>query len=377
MSNRYTNKNRRKKGRTEKSRNSKNLLKKLFHDDSSTLDKNIKILIGGNGDTNTDTNTNKKPTKFDSMFLGYEEGISVDTRGSFEKLREYVGDSFEKFTTITQGLISRKVLDTAGYENKTSEEVANELKNDTKKLEEINNYLQTKNGKEMINELKELSNTATGVISESIEKIPETFTGSIKKMGDAGLKVGIGLATEVPIIAPIIGMSNMIKGTEEAIEATADAVKKVAEITGDTAEEIKKPINEIENKIDEISEKASNINVEIPDVKIPDVKIPDVKIPDVKIPDVKISDVEIPKIEIPKVELPEVEIPKVELPDVEMQKNNLEKQTSSVNEQFGGGSDINKFINLIQHGGKKIRKRVNSTRHAFKNISKNISKKQR
>ena len=60
-----------------------------------------------------------------------------------------------------------------------------------------------------------------------------------------------------------------------------------------------------------------------------------------------------------------------------MQKNNLEKQTSSVNEQFGGGSDINKFINLIQHGGKKIRKRVNSTRHAFKNISKNISKKQR
>jgi hypothetical protein len=355
MSNRYTNKNRRKKGRTEKSRNSKNLFKKIFHDDSSILDKNIKILIGGNEDTNT--NTNEKPTKFDVMFLGYEEGIPIDTRGSFEKLREYVGDSFEKITTTTQGLISRKVLDTAGYENKTPEEVANELKNDTKKLEEINNYLQTKDGKEMINEIKELSNTATGVISESIEKIPETFEGSMKKMGNAGLKVGVGLATEVPIIAPIIGMSNMIKGTEEAIEATADAVKKVAEITGDTAEEIKKPINEIENKIDEISEKASNVDIKMPEVEIPEV--------------------EIPEVEIPEVEIPEVEIPEVEIPEVKMQKNNLEKQTSSVNEQLGGGSDINKFINLIQHGGKKIRKRVNSTRHAFKNISKNISKKQR
>lgn len=331
MSNRYTNKNRRKKGRTEKSRNSKKLLKKLFHDDSSTFDKNIKILIGGNGDTNT----NKKPTKFDTMFLGYEEGISVDTRGSFEKLREYVGDSFEKFTTITQGLISRKVLDTAGYENKTPEEVANELKNDTKKLEEINNYLQTEDGKEMINEIKDLSNTATDVISESIEKIPETFTGSIKKMGDAGLKVGVGLATEVPIIAPIIGISNMIEGTEEAIEATADAVKKVAEITGDTAEEIKKPINEIENKIDEISNKIENTQ--------------------------KISQIPTDKSQMNETLMNET-----------LMNNKLLLNEKNIQH---GGSDMTKFHNVLQNGGKKLRKRINNTRYAFKNVSKNITKK--
>ena len=318
-----------------------------FIDDSdSLLEENIQILIGG-GDDNF-----IEPSELDKNLFGYEK--PVDTQGPIGKFIDSVGDSIENVEEVAENVISvgkvavlKKLSDVAGYEGKTSDEVINEIKNDAESIKKINNYFKTKNGEETLENIQDLSDTATGVITKSFEKIPETLTDSMEKIGHAGLKVGVGLATEVPIIAPIIGISNMIKGTEEAIEASADAVKKVAEITGDTAKEIKKPINEIENKIDEISTKIENIqqNSQIP---IDELQIP-------------IDELQIP--------IDESQMNKSQMNDYQIDESQIK-----TNVQLGG-SNINKFHNVLQHGGKKLRKRINNTRHAFKNISKNITKK--
>jgi methyl-accepting chemotaxis protein len=332
MSNKYTNKNRSKRGKTEKLRNGKKILKKMVRNDNSALlNENIQILIGGNK-----TNSNiVRPTKFD-MLLGYED-VPIDTTSSFEKLRHTVGDSFEKlkntigdsienFTAVIQGLIARKILSSAGYENKTPQEVANELKNDSKTLEQINHYLQTNDGKEMINEIKKLSKTTSDIISESLEEIPNKLDGTMNKLSEEGVKAATNAVAEIP--GPNVVVSTLRLG-ENAINATDEMVKasgQIAELAGDTAEEIKKPIDEIENKINEISKKASELsNAEVPNAQVPN--------------------------------------------------TTLEKETQLITNQRGGDTDINKFIHLIQHGGRKLRKRINSTRHSFKNVSKNVTQK--
>jgi methyl-accepting chemotaxis protein len=337
MTNKCTNKNRSKKCKTEKLRNGKKILKKIIrNDNSASLNENIKILIGGD-----DNSTIVRPTKLD-MLLGYKD-VPIDTTGPFEKLKNTVGDSFEKlkniigdsigsFTALIQGLIARKILSSAGYENKTPQEVANELKNDSKTLEQINHYLQTEDGKEMIKEIKELSKTASDVISESFEEIPDKLDDTMNKLSEEGVKAATNAVAEIP--GPNVVISTLRLG-ENAVNATDEIVKasgQIAELAGDTAEKIKKPIDEIENKIDEISEKASELSV---------------------------TNVEVPKVEVP--------IP----------NTTLEKETQLVNNQSGGSSDINKFIHSIQHGGRKLRKRINTTRHLFKNISKNVTQKKR
>lgn len=288
--------------------------------DNSVLEENIQILIGGD-------NNFVEPSELDKALFGYK-GL-VDTQGPVDKFIDSVEGSIDNVKEVAENVVSvgkvavlNKMSNIAGYEAKTPEEVMDEIKNDAESIKKINNYFKTEDGDKTLEDIQDLSNTATGIITKSFEKIPEKLTDTMEKIGDAGLKVGVGVATEVPIIAPIVGMSNMIKGTEEAIEATADAVKKVAEITEDTAEEIKKPINEIENKIDEISTKIEN----------------------------------------------------TQIPTVQHQIDESQMKINEKNIQYGG-SDMNKFYNLLQNGGKKLRKRINNTRHAFKNISRNITKK--
>ena len=289
--------------------------------DNSALEENIQILIGGD-------NNFVEPSELDKKLFGYKD--PVDTQGPVDKFIDSVEDSIDNVKEVAENVVSvgkvavlNKMSNIAGYEGKTPEEVMDEIKNDAESIKKINNYFKTEDGDKTLEDIQDLSNTATGIITKSFEKIPEKLTDTMEKIGDAGLKVGVGVATEVPIIAPIVGMSNMIKGTEEAIEATADAVKKVAEITEDTAEEIKKPINEIENKIDEISTKIEN----------------------------------------------------TQIPTVQHQIDESQMKTNEKNVQYGGGSDMNKFHNLLQNGGKKLKKRINNTRNAFKNISRNITKK--
>lgn len=322
------------KSKTMKSnKKNKKLLKKMNTNDS-ILEENIQILIGGGN------NNFIEPSELDKKIFGYEG--PVDTKGPIGKLIDSVEDSIKNVEEVAENVISvgkvavlKKLSDVAGYEGKTSDEVIDEIKNDAESIKQFNNYLKTENGKETLEDIQDLSNTATGIITKSIDKIPETLTDSMEKMGDAGLKVGVGIANEVPIIAPIIGLSNMIKGTEEAIEASADAVKKVAEITGDTAEEIKKPINEIENKIDEISNKIENTQ--------------------------KISQIPTDKSQMNETLMNET-----------LMNNKLLLNEKNIQH---GGSDMTKFHNVLQNGGKKLRKRINNTRYAFKNVSKNITKK--
>ena len=308
--------------------------------DNSVLEENIQILIGGD-------NNFVEPSELDKKLFGYK-GL-VDTQGPVEKFIDSVEDSIDDVKEVAENIVSvgkvavlNKMSNIAGYEGKTPDEVMNEIKNDAESIKKINNYFKTENGEKTLEDIQDLSNTATGIITKSFEKIPEKLTDSMKKIGDAGLKVGVGVVTEAPIIAPIVGMSNMIKGTEEAIEATADAVKKVAEITEDSAEEIKKPINEIENKIDEISTKIEN--TQIPTIQH-----------------------QMDKSLMDKSQIDKSQIDKSQIDKSQMKPNEKNIQL--------GGSDMTKFHNLLQNGGKKLKKRINNTRHAFKNISRNITKK--
>ena len=286
--------------------------------DADLLEENIQILIGGGEQL-------VNPSKFDEFVFGYDK--PVDTRGFIQKTIDGVKEVTDTAVSLGTAVASKAALKTIGYNGKTPEEVSEEIKNDVEAIKKINETLST--DKEAVQEIQNLANTATGIIGKSLEKIPEQTQEPMEKLGESALKIGVGLATEVPVIAPIIGMSNMVEGAQDAFKATTNAVTNVANLTSDVAQDIKKPIDDIRDKIDEISD-ISNL----PEID----KIPEI--------DKNIDD------EIPKL---------VKIPD----ENNVQV----------GGSDINKFYNVIQHGGKKLKKRINATRHAFKNISKNITKK--
>jgi len=319
----------------QKSKNkNKKLLKKMMNNNSeiddfildngdNIIDENIQILVGGNPIV--------EPSKFDKLIFGYDDK-PVDTEGPVDKIMNNVKEVVNEVEEVAENVISvgkvialKKATDMAGYEGKTPEEITNEIRKDAEQIKQINDYLETEDGKESVEDIKKTLKTATSVITDSVGELPNQLNDSMEKLGKAGVKVGVGLATEVPFIAPAVGLSNMIEGTEKAIGATANAVEKVANITANTAEEIKKPINDIQNKISEISDKvddATNIGETI---------------------DNKMNE------EIPKL----VKIPN----DNDM--------------QVGGG------LNVFQYGGKKLRKRINATRHAFKNVSKNVTLKRK
>lgn len=305
-------------------------------DDVDLLEENILMAVGGDNIVRPSDNI-VRPSELDKNLFGYKE--PVDTQGPIGKFIDSVEDSIDDVKEVAENVVSvgkvaflKKLSDVAGYEGKTSDEVMNEIKNDAESIEKINNYFKSKEGEETLEDIQDLSNTATGVIAKSFEKIPETLTDSMEKMGDAGLKITKGLATEVPIVAPIIGASDAVKGTEDAIIASADALKKVANLTGDTAEEIKKPIEDIKEKIDEVSSEIENTQ-----------------------------------------QLSQSQMDESKMND-ESQMDESKIKINEKNIQLGG-SDMTKFYNLLQNGGKKLRKRINNTRHAFKNISKNITKK--
>lgn len=344
------------KQKTAKSRGGKNknknkkLLRKMANnselddvfvldDNDSLLEENIQMLIGG-------TKEMVEPTKFDELIFGYKN--SVDVSGPIDKITDYVGNAVtnvEKVVSMGEAIAVNKALDMAGFEGTTPEEISEELKNNSKTLEQINDYLKTNEGEKMLGEFQELSNTASGVISKSIDKLPEELDESITKVGQGAVKTAVGIATDIPPLNAVVGTSNAIAGTMEAVNAVSDAVTNVSNIVGDASEEIKQPIHEMNNKFDEMSEKIS----ELPTVEIPRVD-------------------ELPQVD----ELPnpmDNEIPKlVKMPE----QNDGENQ---MGENQMGGSNINKFRNALQYGGKKLRKRINGTRHAFKNISKNITRK--
>jgi hypothetical protein len=300
----------------------------ILNETDSLLEENIQILIGGGKSSDF-----VEPSEFDKL-LGYEG--PVDTSGPLDKLSDnieitmdYMSNSFGSVANVTKGLIAHKVSDVIGMEGKTPEEVAQILKNDTQKLEQVNDYLQTNDGKKMLNEVQELTNTATGVIGESIKQIPDKVDESMDKLAKNAVDAGVGALTDIPGVNVVVGTSKIISGVQGATSDIAEATGQVASLVGDTAEKIKKPIDDIEKKMDEISDKIE---------------------------------------EVP--ELPEIDESLINESSID-ESSIDESSTDEKNIQLGG-SNINKFL---FYGGKKIRKRVNNTRHAFKNISKNITKK--
>jgi methyl-accepting chemotaxis protein len=330
----------------------KKLLKKIMN--NSTLEENIKILIGGNI---------VEPSELDKALFGYKE--KIDTTGPIDKLYdnaknkvEYITNSFGNFVNIVEGLMARKMISVIGMEEKKPEEVAEILKNDSEKLREISEFLETDKGKEMLDEITNLSKKATNVVGESIEQIPTKLDDSMNKMAHAGLKITKGLGGEIPILGQIIAASDAIKGTQDAFNATTNAIENVANLTSDTAEKLKTPLDDIKEKMEDISDEVKNTQ---------DIPITQQFSQTQDLPTHQLSQTQ----DLPTQQLSQTQ----DLPTIQQfsQKRQLQKNDDN-NIQYGG-SDMNKFHNLLQNGGKKLRKRINNTRHAFKNISKNITKK--
>jgi hypothetical protein len=338
-----------KKSKTMKKKNvnkqknkNKKILEKLVND--SILEENIQILIGG-GSSKRDRDRDSEneqvggnsnlvyPSEFDKL-LGYENPI--DTTSTLDKLKNYFTGSVSTISNISSGLIARKVSDVVGMEEKTPEEIAETLKKDTEKLEKINDYLKTNEGEKMVGELKQLTNTASEVIGEAVQKIPEDLDETMDKLAENAVNAGVGAMTDIPGVNVVVGTSKMISSLQGVAGETAEAVGKVANLVGDTAEKIEEPMNNIKNKIDEISDKIENVENFSPEIP---------------------QTFETQQPEIPQTQTFETQQP--EIPQTQ---------------QFGGNS-INNIRNNIQNGGKKIRKRVNNTRHAFKNLVKNVTRK--
>ena len=293
----------------------KKLLKKMMN--NSILEENIKILRGGNG------NNIVEPSELDKALFGYKENVNIT--GPIDKLYdnaknavEYITNSFGNFVNIIEVLIEHKMIDIIGMEGKKPEEVAEILKNDSVKLREIIEFLETDKGKEMLDDIENFSKKATGIIGKSIEEIPGQLDNSMKKMANSGLKITKELGGQVPILGNFIAATEAFKGTQDAFNATTGAIKSLANLTSNTAENLKTPIDDIKKEINNISNEVENAQ--------------------------KLSQTR------------------------ELLKNN------DKNAQYGG-SYMNKVNNLTQNGGKKLRKRINNTRHAFKNISRNITNK--
>ena len=340
--------------------------------ENSLLEENIKILTGG-GDDNI-----IEPSELDKALFGYKE--KIDTSGPIDKLYdnakntlEYITNSFGNFVDIVKGLMARRMISVIGMEEKKPEEVAEILKNDSEKLREISEFLETDKGKEMLDEIENLSKKATDVVGESIEQIPTKLDDSMNKMAHAGLKITKGLGGEIPIIGQIIAASDAIKGTQDAFNATTNAIENVANLTSDTAEKLKTPIDDIKEKMEDISDEVKNAQ-ELPTTQqlsqTQELPMTPQLLQTQELPTTpQLSQTQ----ELPITsQLSQTQ----ELP-ITPQLSQIQELPKNDNEniQYGGGSDMTKFHNLLQNGGKKLKKRINNTKHAFKNISKNITKK--
>jgi hypothetical protein len=351
--------------------------------ENSLLEENIKILTGG-GDDNI-----IEPSELDKALFGYKE--KIDTTGPIDKLYdnaknkvEYITNSFGNFVNIVEGLMARKMISVIGMEEKKPEEVAEILKNDSEKLREISEFLETDKGKEMLNEIENLSKKATDVVGESIEQIPTKLDDSMNKMAHAGLKITKGLGGEIPIIGQIIAASDAIKGTQDAFNATTNAIENVANLTSDTAEKLKTPIDGIKEKMEDISDEVKNAQ-ELPTTQLSQThELPTTQqlsqTQELPITPQLSQTHELPTTQqlSQTQELPTTQqlLQTQELPTTQQLSQTQElPKNDNENIQYGGGSDMTKFHNLLQNGGKKLKKRINNTKHAFKNISRNITKK--
>lgn len=380
MNDKYTNKNKSKKLRSQKSKSQKlrnrKVLKKLINSNNDILDENIKILIGGineNENINGNENENIKiliggenknnsnliyPTNFDSKLLGYEPGIPIDKRTVFEKYSQRIANSFEIFGNIIAGLVANKVIKTAGYENKTSEEIGEKLKNDTEKLEKINDYFDDPyHGEKAKKEIGKTVDIASGIIGESFEKLPDEVEDSLSKVADKGMGAVVESVKGVPFVGAPLAVASTVEKITNAAGDVADATGKIAELTETTAEKLKEPVNKIERQLDEISSKAtrmSNIQEEMEEEK------------------------EMEK-EMEEEEEMEKEMKKEKNGDNQMGDDNQMGGNLNKMRDFDidKNSNMSKFVNQLQHGGKKLRNRVNITRHSFKNVSKNVTQKKR
>ena len=343
-----------KKSKTRKNKNmnrndnnknkNKKILGKLVND--SILEENIQMLIGGKVGGSDENFV--EPSELDK-FLGYEK--AVDVRGPLDKLNDYIKNSLSSITDVTSGLIARKLSDSVGMEGKTPEEIGEILKKDTEKLEKINDYLKTNDGEKMLDEVKELTTTASDIIGESVQKIPEDLDETMDKLAENAVNAGVGAMTDIPGVNVVVGTSKMISSLQGVAGETGEAVGKVAELIGNTAEKIKKPVNDIKDKIDEISDKIESVENFSP--KIPQLQQPEI--------------LQTQQPEILQTHQPEIQ-PQLQQPEI------LQTQQPEIQPQ-SGGYNMNNVRNIIQTGGKKIRKRVNNTRHAFKNLVKNITRK--
>ena len=373
----HTSKMKSKKNKKNKSSSNK-LLKKIVK--SSIYDDNIIILFGGSA-----------PVEHVSMIdkiLGHKEEPPVESSSIVTKAQDY----FENFSKLVEVLIARKVLSIAGLGEIPPDQVAEMVKHDTEAMRKINEYLKTNDGRQALDEIQELSNTAVGVVGESIEALPEKLDESINGLANNTVNAFVDEVSMIPGPGTIV---NGLKLADDVIGATGkvtEAVGEVSDLVGETADKLGTHVSHVSNKVDELAGKASKMKNNFTSKMKNKLRNKLVKINkklenEEEEPQPPVVEEESPPIVEEEQPIVEEESPPVveeEQPIVEEEQPIVEEEQPPIVEEESpnesettqyGGADVKKMYGSIQKGGKKIKNRVDTTRRKFLNLAKKITRK--
>lgn len=265
----------------------------------------------------TDPNNYNGPTYIDKMI----EGVGENTTGISDKIENIInypsellnkfGNYGSKMFSILEALIARGVIKAAGIDNTNVEKVAEELVEDSKKLNKVVEFLDTEKGKEMLENMNSIADKGTEIVSNATENLVSKIDEPLNEITEKATQSAVNAVGAIPGVGTI---TNSIKVADN-LTGLADSAAELATTTTNT---INNAVNEIGQPINEAIDETKNIVNEAN----------------------KITQQPI---------LAETKIDQIE--------------------QSGGGNTN------IQYGGKYIRKRVSSTRHAFRKISKHVTRK--
>lgn len=203
----------------------------------------VDVLTGGNS-----INSQEPPNEIDK-FLNSLSGWFDDKEPGF----------FDKFKNVIEGLISRKIIAISGLEGKSVEEVSKKLAEDNAKIKKINEFLDTKEGKEMLEGISEITNDATKIASKATEKFVDEVKEPIDKLAENATQAGVNAVKTIPGPGNVVSALDTLKKTNDATNAGLEMVEKATDTMSNVVEKIEEPLTEIVEKTKEIERKAETM----------------------------------------------------------------------------------------------------------------------
>jgi hypothetical protein len=311
-------------------------------DIEESISKNIDVSSVGFEDVNSKVaiqHVGHQPVSIPDELLGLN---TPPEPGIMDKMTDY----FKLFADAFQYKMLLIVGELSGIKGKTPEEVSRELKQNTEKLKNLNEYF--KNNPEVKEELQKTTDVVGEILSGSLKKIPDEFEESIDKLGKLAVKSGVDGLTEIPGANIPIATLKLGDDIAKISNESADVLKKTVNMIDDVLEETKEPIEDIVDKTKEIAVKAQEVNDSISTTS----------------------------------QLPQTQqLTTSQLPQTQQLTTSQLPQTQQLSQNGGGKMMIiggtNKTFEALQTGGKKLRKRVNYTRNSFKRIAEKLTRKNR